>query len=402
MAQHLFHALTPMPDDPIMGINQMFQTDPREGKVNLSIGVFLNEAGKIPLLEVVEEAEKRLAERRLAHGYLPIEGLAVYRDLVQGLVFGESSPARLDGRITTVQTLGGTGALRIAARFAHDFLGFKRAVVPDPTWGNHIAILKAAGFEVSAYPYYDRAAGDAVPEALVASLEALEEPTLILMHACAHNPTGCDLTCEVWERVGDILEGKGHLALLDMAYQGFARGIDEDAEAIRMLAARGLNFLASSSSSKNFGLYGERVGALHAVCASKQEAETVLTILKSIVRCEYSCPAEHGARIVAEVLGDPELSQQWRQAVDKMRRRVEAMRAELSAALKREGAEIPALDRQKGMFSFTGLTADEMKTLREEFAVYGVSNGRICIAGLNLRNVGPAAHAIAEVLKRRG
>ena len=247
-----------------------------------------------------------------------------------------------------------------------------------------------------------RAAGDAAPEALVASLEALEEPTLILMHACAHNPTGCDLTCEVWERVGDILEGKGHLALLDMAYQGFARGIDEDAEAIRMLAARGLNFLASSSSSKNFGLYGERVGALHAVCASKQEAETVLTILKSIVRCEYSCPAEHGARIVAEVLGDPELSQQWRQAVDKMRRRVEAMRAELSAALKREDAEIPALDRQKGMFSFTGLTADEMKTLREEFAVYGVANGRICIAGLNLRNVGPAAHAIAEVLKRRG
>lgn len=396
-----FAALAPMPDDPILGLVDLFKKDPRAEKVNLGVGVFLNEDGKLPLMACVEEAEKRLLARRQPRGYMPMSGMPQYCAAVQQLVFGKTNPAVLEGRISTIQTLGGTGALQLAAAFAHQFLAVNASVVSDPTWGNHIAILKADGLEVGKYPYLsaDRASIDF--EAFKASISALAPKTLVLMHGCCHNPTGLDFTQDQWREVAKIVVEKDLLPLLDMAYQGFGSGLEEDAFAIRLFTEEGITFMAATSCSKNFGLYGERVGALHIVTDSKKEADVVTSIMKRIVRQEYSNPPCHGGQIVAEVLGDEALQASWRAEVDGMRTRIRSMREALYEAGKAEGEDFSFSVKQHGMFSFTGLTAEEMDLLREKFGVYGVRNGRICIAGLNTKNVEYVAKSIAAVLKTR-
>lgn len=396
-----FAALAPMPDDPILGLVDLFKKDPRAEKVNLGVGVYLNEEGKLPLMACVEEAEKRLLARRQPRGYMPMSGLPQYCAAVQQLVFGSTNPAVLEGRISTIQTLGGTGALQLAAAFAHQFLGVNASVVSDPTWGNHISILKADGLEVGKYPYLSADRASINFEAFKASISALAPKTLVLMHGCCHNPTGLDFTEAQWREVAKIVAEKDLLPLLDMAYQGFGSGLEEDAFAIRLFTEEGLTFMAATSCSKNFGLYGERVGALHIVTASKKEADVVTSIMKRIVRQEYSNPPCHGGQIVAEVLGDEALQASWRAEVDGMRTRIRSMREALYEAGKAEGEDFSFSVKQHGMFSFTGLTAEEMDLLREKFGVYGVRNGRICIAGLNTRNVEYVAKSIAAVLKTR-
>ncbi len=397
-----FAALAPMPDDPILGLVELYKKDPRETKVNLGVGVYLNEAGFLPLMECVEEAERRLLERHLPRGYMPMSGMPQYCASVQKLVFGKDHAAVKAGRISTIQTLGGTGALQLAAAFAHQFLGVTQGVVSDPTWGNHIAILKADGLEVGKYAYLkaDRSGIDF--DAFKAALNALPAKTLVLLHGCCHNPTGFDFSHEEWREVVKILVERDLLPLIDMAYQGFGAGLEEDAFAIRLLADEGVTFLAATSCSKNFGLYGERVGALHIVCDNEKEAQVVTSIMKRIVRQEYSNPPTHGGQIVAEVLGDPELEASWRKEVDGMRARIVGMREALYAAGKAEGLDFSFAIKQHGMFSFTGLGAEEMDLLREKYGVYGVRNGRICIAGLNHRNVEYVAKSLAAVFKARG
>ena len=401
MLEQVFHHLDPMPDDPILGLNELFKADTRPEKVNLGVGCYLNEAGNLPLLDVVEEAEGRLAAKKLPHGYMPMSGIPKFCEDVKRLVFGEAAPAVTEGRITTVQTLGGTGALQLGAAFAHQYLGVAKALVSDPTWGNHIAIFKGDGLAVSKYPYLNATKDGIDFEAMMAALNEAEEGTLVLFHACCHNPTGIDLTHEEWREVLEVVKARGLLPFLDMAYQGFGDGLEEDAFAMRLFAASGIHFMAATSCSKNFALYGERVGALHVVCADKAEADTATTILKSLVRAEYSNPPAHGANVVAEVLGDAELVKSWKKDVVEMHDRIREMRRALEEAGRAEGADLSFATKQKGMFSFTGLTPEEMDRLREEFAVYGVRNGRICVAGLNHRNVGHVAKALAAILKAR-
>lgn len=402
MLRNDFAALAPMPDDPILGLVDLYKADGRPNKVNLGVGVYLTEDGRVPLLDVVVEAERRLSERALPRTYMPMSGNPAFCAAVQKLVFGRDSAAVASGRICTVQTLGGTGALQLGAAFAHQFLGVNEAVVSNPTWGNHIAVFRADGLEVGKYPYLSEDRSSVDFDAMITALRALPAKTLVLLHGCCHNPTGLDLTHEEWREVARVVAERDLLPLVDMAYQGFGDGVEEDAYAIRLFAELGLPFLAATSCSKNFSLYGERVGALHVFCADAKEAGTVLSILKSLVRQEYSNPPCHGAQIVAEVLGDPELEAAWRRTVDEMRARIHAMRTALFEAGAREGVDMSFAVKQKGMFSFTGLSAEEMDALRVEHGVYGVRNGRICVAGLNNANVGAAAAAIASVIRARG
>lgn len=402
MLDQKFQALEPQPDDPILGLNDLYQADPRKEKVNLGVGVYLNEAGNLPLLDVVEEAETRLAEKKLPHNYMPMSGIPAYCERVQRLVFGEEAPAVVEGRIATVQTLGGTGGLQLGAAFAHQALGVTKGYVSDPTWGNHIAIFKADGLEVSKYPYLNAAKDGIDFEKMIAFIKGLDAGSLVLFHGCCHNPTGFDLTHDQWREVLAVMKEKDLLPFIDMAYQGLGDGLNDDAYALRMFADSGMHFIAATSCSKNFGLYGERAGALHVVCRDKAEKETVISILKRVVRAEYSNPPAHGGSVVAEVLGDAELRRRWEKDVDGMRARIREMRIALDEAGKAEGVDLSFAVRQKGMFSFTGFSAEEMKKLRKDWGVYGVDNGRICIAGLNHRNVGYVAKALAAIIKARG
>lgn len=397
MTESFFASLKAMPDDPILGLNEQFKVDKRARKVNLGVGVYLNGDGKLPLLKTVETAEQRLVARQTTHGYTPMSGNPLFCDAVQRLVFGECT-ARTAGFITTVQTLGGTGALRLGAVLAHDFLHLNQARVSNPTWGNHITLLEHAGFETDRYPYYDACTHDVDVNGLLALLDTLEEGTVVLLHACCHNPTGADLRKADWEKVLEIVKRRHLLAFFDMAYQGLGHGLEEDAQAIRMFADAGLNLLVATSCSKNFGLYGERVGALHVVTHSQEEAHTVLSILKAIARSEYSNPPSHGANVVTEILTTPELYTEWVAEVASMRQRIQAMRQALAEEAKKTGIDLDFVRRQIGMFSFTGLSKAQMVTLREEHAVYGVENSRICLAGLNEHNVQHVAEAIADVI----
>lgn len=398
MSSQIFSSLQPAPDDPILGLNELFKNDARAEKVNLGVGVFLNEEGKLPLMKAVAEAEKRLVDRGAPHGYIPMSGLPSYCSAIQKLVFGAESEPVLSGRICTIQSLGGTGALRLGSVFAHDVLGLKKAVVSDPTWGNHITLFKHAGLEVAKYPYYDKATGLVNFDGMKAALKALDAGTVVLLHACCHNPTGVDLTHEQWKEVVEIVKERDLFPFLDIAYQGFGSGLDEDAFAPRLLAAEGLTFMVASSCSKNFGLYGERTGGLHIVTPNAREAVVVQSIIKSIVRAEYSNPATHGAAAVSEILNDPELKAAWVDEVTGMRSRIHSMRTALTAAGEKLSVDLSFAARQAGMFSFTGLNADQMIALREKHGVYGVNNGRICVAGLNTKNVDYVAKAIADVL----
>lgn len=401
MQNELFSQLQPRPDDPILGLNELFQKDERPEKVNLTVGAYLTDAGVMPLLPTVEEATKRVLARREPHAYIPMSGLPAYNESVRRLLFGAERAPALSERTATVQTIGGTGALYLAALFAKNVLGVKLVVVSDPTWGNHIAIFKLAGLEVATYPYYNRTLGGLRFDGMRSALSTLPANTMVLIHACCHNPTGVDLPRDAWSEVVKIVKERNLVPLLDIAYQGLGDGLDEDGYAPRLFADEGIAALVAASSSKNFALYGQRAGALHVLTRSNEEKRTVESILKSLVRSTYSNPPKFAGSVVAEVLADPELEARWRKEVDEMRERMVLMRRLFAEAGERHGMDLSFVVGQKGMFSFTGFTKEMMTELREKYAVYGVANGRICVAGLNRGNVEYAAEAFAKVLARR-
>lgn len=401
MQNELFSQLQPRPDDPILGLNELFQKDERPEKVNLTVGAYLTDAGVMPLLPTVEEAARRVLARREPHAYIPMSGLPAYNESVRRLLFGAERAPALSERTATVQTIGGTGALYLAALFAKNVLGVKLVVVSDPTWGNHIAIFKLAGLEVATYPYYNRTLGGLRFDGMRSALSTLPANTMVLIHACCHNPTGVDLPRDAWSEVVKIVKERNLVPLLDIAYQGLGDGLDEDGYAPRLFADEGVAALVAASSSKNFALYGQRAGALHVLTRSNEEKRTVESILKSLVRSTYSNPPKFAGSVVAEVLADPELEARWRKEVDEMRERMVLMRRLFAEAGERHGVDLSFVVGQKGMFSFTGFTKEMMTELREKYAVYGVANGRICVAGLNHGNVEYAAEAFAKVLTGR-
>lgn len=401
MQNELFSPLQPRPDDPILGLNELFQKDERPEKVNLTVGAYLTDAGVMPLLPTVEEAARRVLARREPHAYIPMSGLPAYNESVRRLLFGAERAPALSERTATVQTIGGTGALYLAALFAKNVLGVKLVVVSDPTWGNHIAIFKLAGLEVATYPYYNRTKGGLRFDGMRSALSSLPANTMVLIHACCHNPTGVDLPKDAWSEVVKIVKERNLVPLLDIAYQGLGDGLDEDGYAPRLFADEGVAALVAASSSKNFALYGQRAGALHVLTRSNEEKRTVESILKSLVRSTYSNPPKFAGAVVAEVLADPELEARWRKEVDEMRERMVFMRRLFAEAGERHGVDLSFVIGQKGMFSFTGFTKEMMAELREKYAVYGVANGRICVAGLNHGNVEYAAEAFAKVLTGR-
>ena len=401
MQNELFSQLQPQPDDPILGLNEVFQKDERPEKVNLTVGAYLTDAGVMPLLPTVEEAARRVLARREPHAYIPMSGLPAYNESVRRLLFGAERAPALSERTATVQTIGGTGALYLAALFAKNVLGVKLVVVSDPTWGNHIAIFKLAGLEVATYPYYNRTLGGLRFDGMRSALSTLPANTMVLIHACCHNPTGVDLPRDAWSEVVKIVKERNLVPLLDIAYQGLGDGLDEDGYAPRLFADEGVAALVAASSSKNFALYGQRAGALHVLTRSNEEKRTVESILKSLVRSTYSNPPKFAGSVVAEVLADPELEARWRKEVDEMRERMVLMRRLFAEAGERHGVDLSFVVGQKGMFSFTGFTKEMMTELREKYAVYGVANGRICVAGLNRGNVEYAAEAFAKVLARK-
>ncbi len=400
MSDSLFNSLVAAPADPILGVTEKFRADPRPEKVNLGVGVYLTEEGVTPILDVVKEAETAIAESAVPHTYIPISGLNGYGELVRKMVFGPESEITLSGRAATVQTLGGTGALKVGMDLMHHVRGETKAATSLPTWGNHNAILKQAGYEVSNYRYYD-AANDGIDfNGMMEDLRALPAKTLVILHSCCHNPTGYDLSVEQWKKVIAVCAEKGLTPFLDMAYQGFREGLDEDAGAIRLFAESGLSFLVATSYSKSFNLYSERIGALTVVTQSASEAQIVMSQLKSVIRSNYSNPPAHGARIVERVLSDSAKYARWKEELGGMRERIRSMRAALAGELARLGAkrDFSFVTRQAGMFSFTGLTPEQVDRLATEFGIYAVRNGRICICGLNTRNVEYVAKAIAAVL----
>ncbi|VEG12447.1 amino acid aminotransferase [Moraxella cuniculi] len=398
----MFTHVTPYAGDPILGLMDKFANDDRTDiKVNLGVGVYYTEDGKLPVLECVKTAEAKIANPPRPRGYLPMDGLAGYKKACQELLFGKDAAVIKEGRVATIATLGGSGALKVGADFIHEWFPTAKCYVSDPTWGNHISIFEGAGLQVGKYPYYDPATIGVKFDEMCAFFETLNENDVVLLHPCCHNPTGVDLSREQWEVVLDIVKRKKLIPFMDIAYQGFGDDMDADAFAIRLAVEKGLTVFVSNSFSKNLSLYGERVGGLSVVAPTKAEADTVLGQLKFTVRRIYSSPPSHGNAVVDIVMNDEALFEQWVDEVYQMRDRIRDMRAKLQAALQQR---LPERDfgyftKQRGMFSFTGLTAAQVARLREEFAVYMVDNGRMCVAGLNNANVEYVANAIAEVLK---
>ena len=394
-----FSHLDPYAGDPILSLNDAFQKDPRSDKVNLSIGIYFDDDGHIPVLDCVRQAESRLLAQAAAKPYLPIEGSAAMRGAVQQLLFGAGHEAVKSGRIATLQTVGSSGGLRVGADFIKRWLPGSGVWLSDPSWDNHRAMFEGAGLVVHSYPYY--AAGGGLDfEAMLAKLQTLPPRSVVLLHACCHNPTGVDLSRAQWTRLIPVLRSRELLPYLDLAYQGYGEGIEEDAWAVRELASAGLSFFVTNSFSKSMSLYGERAGALSVVCADKAEAELVLGQLKATVRRNYSSPAIHAAGIVSLVLTDPALRASWEADVAAMRERILAMRRNLHDVLsaKRPGRDFGYFLSQHGMFSYTGLSGAQVDRLREEFGVYLVRSGRMCVAGLNSGNVERTAVAMAAVI----
>ena len=395
-----FLHLEPYAGDPILSLNEAFLADPRADKINLSIGIYFDDAGRIPVLECVRLAEAQMLQANAAKPYLPIEGSAAMRTAVQQLLFGAEHEAVTSGRIATLQTVGSSGGLKVGADFIKRWLPGSELWVSDPSWDNHRAMFEGAGLAVHTYPYYDATTGGLKFEAMCAALSALPPRSIVLLHACCHNPTGVDLNAAQWQQLIPLLRERELLPYLDLAYQGYGDGINEDAFAARALASAGLTFFIANSFSKSMSVYGERAGALSVVCASRAEAELVLGQMKATVRRNYSSPAIHAAGIVSRVLTDSALRPLWEADVSVMRQRIQAMRRSLHAVL---AARLPGRDfgyflSQRGMFSYTGLTAAQVDRLRAEFGVYLVRSGRMCIAGLNTGNVERTAAAMAAVL----
>jgi aromatic-amino-acid transaminase len=396
----LFSHVEPYAGDPILSLNEAFQKDPRADKVNLSIGIYFDDAGRIPVLDCVKQAEAQMLAEGGAKSYLPIEGSAAMRSAVQGLLFGAEHPAVKAGRVATLQTVGSSGGLKVGADFIKRWLPASGLWVSDPTWDNHRAMFEGAGVPVSTYPYYDAATGGVRFAEMCAALDALPAGSIVLLHACCHNPTGVDLSAAQWAELVPLLQRRGLIPYLDIAYQGYGEGIEEDAWAIRAVADAGLTAFVANSFSKSMSLYGERAGALSVVCETPDEAERVLGQMKATVRRNYSSPAIHAAGIVSRVLGDATLRAAWHADVAAMRTRIQAMRRSLHGVLsaKRPGRDFGYILSQRGMFSYTGLGAAQVDRLREEFGVYLVRSGRMCVAGLNTGNVERTATAMAAVL----
>ncbi|WLI14595.1 MULTISPECIES: amino acid aminotransferase [Pseudomonas] len=396
----LFSAVEMAPRDPILGLNEAFNADTRTNKVNLGVGVYCDEQGRIPLLRAVVEAETIRAAQHVSRGYLPIDGIAAYDQAVQKLLFGNDSPLIAAGRVITTQAVGGTGALKIGADFLKQLLPNAVVAISDPSWENHRALFETAGFPVQNYRYYDAATHDVNRAGLLEDLNALPSGSIVVLHACCHNPTGVDLSPADWKNVLEVVKAKGHVPFLDMAYQGFGDGIDEDAAAVRLFAESDLTFFVSSSFSKSFSLYGERVGALSIVSESKEEGARVLSQVKRVIRTNYSNPPTHGASIVAAVLNSPVLRAQWEEELAEMRLRIRGMRTQMVDLLAKNAPQrdFSFVGRQRGMFSYSGLTVEQVTRLRNEFGIYALDTGRICVAALNQSNIDAVTKAIVQVI----
>ena len=396
----MFTAVEMAPRDPILGLNEQFAADTNPNKVNLGVGVYFDDNGKLPLLQCVQAAEKAMMEKPAARGYLPIDGIAAYDAAVKGLVFGTDSEPVTSGRVATVQGIGGTGGLKIGADFLKRLSPNATVMISDPSWENHRALFTNAGFKVDTYAYYDAATRGVNFEGMLASLNAAAAGTVVVLHACCHNPTGYDITPAQWDQVVSVVKAKNLTAFLDMAYQGFGHGIAEDGAVIQKFVAAGLSFFVSTSFSKSFSLYGERVGALSVLCANKEEADRVLSQLKIVIRTNYSNPPIHGGAVVAAVLGNPELRALWEKELGEMRVRIKAMRQKLVNGLKAAGVkqDMSFITTQIGMFSYSGLNKDQMVRLRNEFGVYGTDTGRMCVAALNSKNIDYVCASIAKVV----
>ena len=397
----MFQKVDAYAGDPILSLMERFKEDPRADKVNLSIGLYYNEDGIIPQLQAVAQAEARL--NAAPHGaslYLPMEGLNTYRNTIAPLLFGADHPVLQSKRVATIQTLGGSGALKVGADFLKKYFPDSGVWVSDPTWENHVAIFEGAGFAVATYPWFDTETNGVRVAALLEKLNTLPERSIVLLHPCCHNPTGADLTNDQWDAVIEVLKARNLIPFLDIAYQGFGAGMEEDAYAIRAIASAGLPALVSNSFSKIFSLYGERVGGLSVVCEDAEAAGRVIGQLKATVRRIYSSPPAFGAQVVATVLGDDALKASWLAEVEAMRNRILTMRQALVDVLKEAvpGHNFDYLLKQRGMFSYTGLSAAQVDRLREEFGVYLIASGRMCVAGLNANNVQRVAQAFAAVM----
>ncbi|ARP82381.1 aromatic amino acid aminotransferase [Bordetella genomosp. 8] len=397
----LFKNVELAPRDPILGLNEQYNADTRPGKVNLGVGVYYDDNGRIPLLAAVRKAEIARIEAAAARGYLPIEGIAAYNKGAQAMLLGADSPLTAEGRVLTAQALGGTGALKIGADFLRQLLPQSKAYISDPSWENHRALFERAGFQVESYPYYDPATHGLNFEGMLAGLKSMPAGSVVVLHACCHNPTGVDPTAEQWQQIANVVKERDLVPFLDIAYQGFGAGLQEDAAVVRLFAGMDMTMFISSSFSKSFSLYGERVGALTVVAGSKDEATRVLSQLKRVIRTNYSNPPTHGGTIVSTVLNTPELFALWEQELAGMRDRIRLVRRQLVDKIKEQGAKqnFDFVLQQRGMFSYSGLTSAQVDRLREEHGIYAVSSGRICVAALNSQNIDTVAKGIAEVLK---
>ncbi len=396
----MFSTVEMAPRDPILGLNEQFNADTNPAKVNLGVGVYFDDSGKLPLLKCVQTAEAAMAAAPKPRGYLPIDGIAAYDTAVKGLVFGADSAIVKEGRVATVQGIGGTGALKIGADFLKKLYPDSKVLISDPSWENHRALFTNAGFTVDNYAYYDAATRTVNFPAMLASLKAAAPNSIVVLHACCHNPTGYDITAADWDQVVAVVKANNLVAFLDMAYQGFGYGIQEDGAVIGKFVAAGLNFFVSTSFSKSFSLYGERVGALSVACSSKEECDRVLSQLKIAIRTNYSNPPTHGATVCANVLNTPDLRAMWETELAEMRVRIKAMRSAFVEKLKAAGvkADMSFITTQIGMFSYSGLSKDQMVRLRNEFGVYGTDSGRMCVAALNSKNIDYVCASIAKVM----
>jgi len=396
----LFKSVEMAPRDPILGLNEQFNADANPQKVNLGVGVYYDDGGKLPLLQCVQQAEKQMMEAPKARGYLPIDGIAAYDQAVKSLVFGAESEPVKGGRVATVQALGGTGGLKIGADFLQKVSPNAKVLISDPSWENHRALFSQAGFTVETYPYYNAARRGVDFDGMLTALNTAPEGTIVVLHACCHNPTGYDITAEQWDQVVAATKSRKLVPFLDMAYQGFGAGIAEDGAVIGKFVASGQDFFVSTSFSKSFSLYGERVGALSVLCSDKDEAARVLSQLKIMIRTNYSNPPTHGAAVVTAVLSDPALRALWEKELGEMRLRIKQMRLALVEKLKAAGVkeDMGFITSQIGMFSYSGLSKDQMVRLRNEFGVYGTDTGRMCVAALNSKNIDYVCQSIAKVL----
>jgi aromatic-amino-acid transaminase len=400
MSTSLFANVEMAPRDPILGLNEAFNAEKNPAKVNLGVGVYFGDDGKIPLLTAVKTAEKARLEAQPPRGYQPIEGTPAYNGAVQNLLFGKDSELLAAGRSVTCQCLGGTGALKVGADYLKRLLPDSTVYISDPSWENHRALFESAGFKVENYPYYAPATRGVDFAGMKTALASMPAKSIVILHACCHNPTGADLSTDQWAEVVAAVKERNLVAFIDMAYQGFADGIPQDAAALDLFAASGLQFFVSSSFSKSFSLYGERVGALTIVTADRDESARVLSQVKRVIRTNYSNPPTHGGAIVAAVLSSPELRQLWEDELAGMRERIRTMRTRLVEKLAAAGAaDFGFINVQRGMFSYTGLSAAQVEKMRAEYGIYAVGTGRICVAALNTKNIDYVAEAIAAVLK---